>query len=120
MPIPVENFTTCDGSVTSEDGLSFFLHAKRDDGSPVMLSFPHEELPNIVEAAAMQMDKGKSLDGERTVAAFQASGFSIGKGLAGETLMRMEMREGGRMCFLLHSEMIDELIAALGRTRVKH
>ena len=52
--------------------------------------------------------------------AFDASGVSIGKGPAGETVMGMEMSEGGKMCFLLHPELIDELIAALGRTRVKH
>lgn len=32
--------------------------------------------------------------------------------------MGMEMSEGGKTCFLLHPELIDELIVALGRTRV--
>jgi hypothetical protein len=52
--------------------------------------------------------------------AFDASGFSIGKGPAGETVLGMQMAEGGKICFLLHSELIDELVTALGRTRVKH
>jgi hypothetical protein len=52
--------------------------------------------------------------------AFDASGFPIGKGPAGETVMGMEMSEGGKMCFLLHPELIDELIAMLGRDETKH
>lgn len=120
MPIPVENFSTCDGSMTSEDGTTFFFHAKRDDGSGVMLSFPHEELPNIVEAAAMQMDRGKTLDGERMVAAFEASGFSVGRGPRGEIVMGIEMQEGGKICFLLHPELIEQLVPALAKTKVTH
>ncbi len=65
MSIPVEYFPVVDGSMTSEDGQTFYFHAKREGGSGVMIGFPHEELPNIVEAAAMQMDRGKSLDGEK-------------------------------------------------------
>src|SRR5690349_18246320 len=119
MPIPVENFTRCDGSMTSEDGKTFYFHVKReDDGTHMMLGFPHEELPTLVEAAAMQMDKGRSLEGERIVAAFEASGFSVGRGPAGETVLGMEMAEGGRICFLLAPELIDQLVAAVARTRV--
>jgi hypothetical protein len=52
--------------------------------------------------------------------AFDASGCSIGKGPAGKTVTGMKMAEGGKICFLLDPELIDQLIAALGRTRVKH
>src|SRR5579872_1584696 len=120
MSIPVEYFPVVDGSMTSEDGQTFYFHAKREDGSGIMLGFPHEELPNTVEAAAMQMDRGKSLDGEKMVAACEASGFSVGRGPAAETVLGMEMAEGGKICFLLHPELIDELLAALGQTRVRH
>jgi len=42
--------------------------------------------------------------------AFDASGFSNGRGPAGETAMGMEMSEGGKMYFLLH------LLLAAGST----
>ena len=56
MSIPVEFFPVVDGSMTSEDGQTFLLHMRREDGSELMLGFPHAELPNIAECAAM--DKG--------------------------------------------------------------
>ena len=85
-----------------------------------MLGFPHEELPSVIECAAMQMEKGKSLEGGRMIAAFEASGFSIGRGPEGQTVLGLGMKEGGAINYVLESEMIDELIAALGRMRVKH
>ena len=120
MSIPVESFTVCDGSMTSEDGQTFYLHAKRDDGSGVMLAFPHEELPSIIECAAMQMDKGKNMEAGKMISAFEAIGFSIGQGPEGQTVLGMSMNEGAKINFLLDPELIDELLTALGRTRVKH
>jgi hypothetical protein len=64
MPIPVENFTMVDGSMTSNDGQTFYLHARRHDGSELMLGFPHKELPNIIECAAMQMTKRRAENGD--------------------------------------------------------
>ena len=56
MKIPVEIFLGVEGSMTSQDGQSFMLRAKCEDGSNLMLGLPHREIPNIVECAAMQMN----------------------------------------------------------------
>ncbi len=40
--------------------------------------------------------------------AFDASGFSIGRGPAAETVMGMEMAEGGKISFLLDPELLGE------------
>ena len=121
MPISVENFTVCDGSMTSEDGQTFLFHVRREDGSEVMLGFPHKELPNIVECAAMQMDKGKNEEGGRVVSAFMASGFCLGRGPEGETVLGMTMAEGGTINFLLTPELKAELAMKLfGRRETKH
>ncbi len=52
--------------------------------------------------------------------AFDASGFSIGRGPAAETVMGMEMAEGGKISFLLDPELLGELRAALERAGKKH
>ena len=54
MKIPVEIFLGVEGSMTSDDGQMFMLRVKLEDESELMLSFPHREIPNIVECAAMQ------------------------------------------------------------------
>ena len=121
LSIPVEYFPVVDGSMISEDGQTFLFHVRREDGSELMLGFPHAELPNIVENAAMQMDKGKNEEGGRTVSAFMASGFCLGHGPEGETVLGMTMAEGGTINFLLTSELKAELaMKQFGRCETKH
>ena len=120
MPIPVENFTTCDGSMTSEDGMIFYFHVRRDDGSALMLGFPHRDLPNIVECAAMQMDKGKNSDGGKMVSAFFASGFGLGRGQKGETVLSLSIKKGGKISFLLDGDLVAELWRSLGKAMLRN
>jgi hypothetical protein len=120
MPIPVENFITVDGSMTSNDGQTFYFHVRRDDGSELMLGFPHKELPNIIECAALQMTKGRAQDGEKVVTAFNTSGFLVGRGPEGGTVLSITVGGTGQIGFLLSPEMKTQLIAMLGRDETKH
>ena len=54
------------------------------------------------------------------ISAFEAIGFAIGRGPEGQTVLSMSMNEGAKMNSLLDPQLIDELVTALGRTRVKH
>ena len=121
MNIPVEFFPVVDGSSTSEDGQTFYFHARRDDGSELMLGFPHKELPNIIECSALQMDKGRNEEGGKMVSAFLASGFCLGRGPEGETILGMTMAEGGTINFLVSPELKAELAKMLfGRSETRH
>ncbi len=60
VTIPVEYFPIVDGSMTSDDGQNFFYKVRRPDGSEVMLGFPHDQVGNLIENAAMQLQNGRS------------------------------------------------------------
>jgi hypothetical protein len=85
--IPIEYFPSLDGSMSSGDGQSFYLKAQREDGSAVMLGFPHAEIPNVVECAAMQLTNGRDKAGRKVVSAFNATSFVLSKGEDGETVV---------------------------------
>lgn len=70
-------FPSVEGSMTSEDGHTFMLHVKRPTGGDLLLGFPHSELPNIVENAAVQAAHGRDAAGNKTVAAFKTSSFTV-------------------------------------------
>jgi hypothetical protein len=54
-------FPSVEGSMTSADGKTFMLHVKRPTGGDLMLGFPHSEIPNIVEnAAVLTMSVGRA------------------------------------------------------------
>jgi hypothetical protein len=120
MRIPVQYFTEIAGSMTSDDGQNFYYRAKRDDGQEYMLGFPHECIPTLVECAAMQMDKGHAEDGRRITVGFNTSGFIVGRGPNGETVLTLQVGETGKISFLLPGDMPSELVGTLGRTVVKH
>jgi hypothetical protein len=67
MEIQVEFFPRLEGSMTSPDGQVFMFKINRKDGTELFLGFPHQEIPNIVECAAMQMDHGSDTAGEKIV-----------------------------------------------------
>jgi hypothetical protein len=118
--IDVELFDAIEGSQTSEDGQGFALHARRLNGSGVMLVFPHSEISNIVETAAMQMDHGHADGGTALNSAFDTSSFKIGRGPAGETIMTLVVGERSNISFLLPAEMARQLFQALGKVLVHH
>ena len=120
MSIPVEFFPVVDGSMTSEDGRTFLFHVRREDGSELMLGFPHAELPNIVECAAMQMDKGRDQGGDIVATAFITGGFQVGRGPEGQTVLSMVVGGTGKISFLLPPAMKAPLAAMLGRAETKH
>jgi hypothetical protein len=84
------------------------------------LWFPHSEIPNLIECAAMQisneMEKSKPV-----VTAFHTSGFQIGRGPKGEVVLNMIVGETGKIGFLLSPDMQIEMAAMLMRPEVtKH
>lgn len=117
--IPVEYFPEVDGSMTSDDGESFFYKVRRQDGSEVMLGFPHNQVPHLIETAAMQLQRGKE-DGQQVLTAFQTAGFVLGRGPKGETVLILEIGKTGRISFLLPGTMPAELEAALAESLTKH
>lgn len=54
--------------MTSQDGLTFYLHVKTEDGADRLLGFPHREISPIMENAAMQSGHVKDEQGELTSA----------------------------------------------------
>lgn len=118
--IPVEFFPLVDGSMSSSDGQTFFLKAERDDGSAVMLGFPHIEIPNIIELAAMQLSHGKSDEGRPVVAAFQSTSFTVGQGPEGEVVLSIRVGQSGSISFLLPNGMPTQIIDALAKAITRH
>ena len=120
MAIPVEYFAVVDGSMTGEDGLTFLFHVRREDGSELMLGFPHSKLPSMVECAALQMDKGRDKDGDKVVTAFNSSGFQVGRGSDGEIVLGMVVGETGHIKFLLPPDIQSQLYETLEKQLVRH
>ncbi len=106
-------FPSVEGSMTSEDGRTFMLHVKRPTGSDLLLGFPHTEIPNIVENAAMQAANGKDAKGRAPVAAFKTASFQVGRGPNGEPVLSMIVGTAGKISFLLPDDMPGQLTHAL-------
>jgi len=68
-------FQSVEGSMTRDDGKTFVLDVKRPTGSDLMLGFPHAQISNIVENAAMQPSHGKDENGRTSISAFKTSSF---------------------------------------------
>jgi hypothetical protein len=118
--VDVEVFTGVEGSQTSEDGQGFALHARRADGHDVMLVFPHTEISNIVENAAMRLAHGRQEDGRNVATAFITLSFSVGQGPQGETVLTLAIGERGNISFLLPTDMSGQLREMLGKLQVRH
>jgi hypothetical protein len=108
-------FPTIEGSMTSGDSHTFMLHVKRPTGGDLLLGFPHSEIPNIVENAAVQAAHGRDASGKKTVAAFKALSFKLSRGPAGEPVLAMIGGQAGAMSFLLPGDMPGQLSQALQR-----
>ncbi len=85
-----------------------------------MLGFPHKEIPNIIELAAMQLSHGRDEGGHKVVSAFKTSSFSLGKGDENETVLTLTVGETGNVSFILPGDLEGQLFDALGRSRVRH
>lgn len=107
-------FLKVEGSQTSQDGTGFALMARRRDGTKAMLAFPHSEIANIVENAAMQLPHGRDKEG-KVVTAFKAIGFQLGRGANQEAVLTMLVGETGKISFLLPDNMPDQMVMALER-----
>ena len=118
--VEVEVFTGVEGSQTSADGLGFALHARREDGRGVMLVFPHSEISNIVENAAMQLGRGRDEAGEKLYSAFNTTAFKLSKGQTGETVLSFTVGKSGQISFVLPQELEVALFDALGQMSVRH
>ena len=88
-------FPTVEGSITGEDGHTFMLHVKPPTGGDLLLGFPHSQISNIVENAAMQAAHGRDGHGKRTLAAFQASSFKLSRGPGGEAVLTVLIGQAG-------------------------
>ena len=113
MKIDMAYFPSVEGSMTSDDGLTFMLRVKRPTGSDLMLGFPHSEISNILENAAMQAAHGKDAAGRASVSAFKTSSFQVGRGPNGEPVLSMTVGKAGKISFLLPEDMPGQLIGAL-------
>jgi hypothetical protein len=120
MNIPVEYFPTIDGSMTSADGMTFYLKVTRDDGGELMLGFPHTEILNIVEHAAVQAGSGRDEDGKKEDAAFVATSFQLGNGSNGEPVLSLAVGHGGKISFRLPTTMPNQLFEALAKLQTRH
>ena len=118
--IDVEVFAAIEGSQTSADGHGFALYARRRDGRGVMLVFPHAEISNIVENAAMQLAHGCDENGRDLKTAFHTSSFQLGQGSKGETVLTLTVGETGNINFLLPTDMPRQLHDALDKLQVWH
>jgi hypothetical protein len=105
MSIPVQPFPVIEGSMTSDDGQTFYLKVQRDDGTDMMLAFPHESISQIVEHAAVQSTQGLSKEGRKMVSAFKTTSFEIGRGPAGEAILTLMVGQGGKVSFLMPGAM---------------
>ena len=63
--------------MTSEDGQTFLLRVKRPTGTDLLLGFPHSEISNIIENAAMQAAHGKNTKGQAIATAFKTTSFQL-------------------------------------------
>ncbi len=99
--------------MTSEDGQTYMLHVKRPTGGDLMLGFPHAEIRNIVENAAMQTAHGRDAAGRTTQAAFKTASFQVGRGQNGEPVLSMIVGAAGKISFLLPDDMPGQLSQAL-------
>src|SRR5258708_2566810 len=106
-------FPSVEGSMTSPDGKTFMLHVKRESGSDLLLGFPHSEIPNIVENAAVQAANGKDADAQPTIAAFKTSSFNVGRSPTGEPVLTMGIGRAGTVSFLLPNDMPGQMIEVL-------
>jgi hypothetical protein len=61
-------FPSVEGSTTREDGHTFMPHVKRPTGGELLPGFPHSEIPNTVENAAVQAAQGQDANDQKTVA----------------------------------------------------
>jgi hypothetical protein len=115
MPKAIEAvfFQSIKGSMTSDDGLSFFLHVEQENAGDIMLGFPHADLSNLVEHAAMQLSHGRDQDGDEVMSAFRCAGFELSRGPAGEPVLVLKVGEAGRLSFLLPRDMPGKLTEVL-------
>ena len=111
--IDMAYFPTVEGSMTSEDGQSFMLHVKRPTGGDLLIGFPHSEIPNIVENAAMQAARGKNMKGQTTASAFKATSFQLGTGPNGEAVLSLIVGATGKISFLLPDAMPSQISSAM-------
>jgi hypothetical protein len=113
MKIDMAYFPSVEGSMTSEDGQTFMLHVKRPTGSDLLLGFPHSEISNIIENAAIQSAHGKDAVGRASVTAFKTASFQVGREPNGEPILSMIVGASGKISFLLPEDMPGQLISAL-------
>jgi hypothetical protein len=99
IKIDMGYFPTVEGSMTIEDGLTFMLHVKRPTGSDLLLGFPHAEVSNIVENAAMQAANGRDAEGRAALSAFKTTSFQAGRGPNGEPVLSMLVGAAGKISF---------------------
>ena len=89
------------------------LHVKRSTGADLLLGFPHTEISNIVENAAMQAAHGKDAAGRTRQAAFKTPSFQVGRSSNGEPVLSMIVGAAGKIIFLLPDDMAGQLSQAL-------
>jgi hypothetical protein len=85
-----------------------------------MLVFPHTEISNILEKAAMQLAHGRDESSVVVKTALNTSYFQLGEGPNGETVLILGVGETGMISFILPPDMERELCQSLGEGLVRH
>lgn len=120
LKVPLEVFLSAEAAMTSEDGQTFLMRVKCEDGSDLMLGFPHQEIANIIELAAMQLNHRRDDAGRELTAAFNTSSLELTKNEEGQTVLTLAVGKTGNISFILAGNLERELFDALGRSMVRH
>ena len=100
-------------SSTTEDGRLGLLHAEQEDGSEVLIAFPHEQLALVVEACARELGKARAA-GTMDLKAFECTGFEMIRTTRGQIMMTLHLgEEGSQLDFLIPENMPGPLVKAL-------
>ena len=84
------------------NGHTFMLHVKRPTGGDLLLGFPHSEICQLVEHAAVQAAHGRDAKGQKTATALKISSFKVSRGPDGVTMV---VGQAGTISFLLPGDM---------------
>jgi hypothetical protein len=120
MDIEVQYFPDIVASTSNHDGQVLLLQVRREDGSQILLAFPHQAIPDLVGLISEQMDQGRDKDGEEITHAFMTSDFSIDDGPEDGLVLSIMLQPGGVIHFQLPSPEAERLRDALAQARMRN
>ncbi len=101
------------GSMTSDDGQVFCLHVKDVAGTEMMIGIPHREIAHLIEVAAVQVQEGSRLRGDKDLTAFNTRSFSVGVSEGGQVVLTLAIGATAKLAFVLPGDMTGQLSETL-------